>query len=176
MQKTRSLQRHNWCFFSLVLSDGESHKNFSPLQCSRAPQHAGEVDQPSLPSGRAPALTHCTEQRFTQQNTLLSSNAGLCHFSGCSEKEETALISVLLYFTHYIYCFLLCSFITNAYCALKLIFSAVHRSWNCFALLPYLRAQSLARLNCSSFVIAFTFSYSFSTRPALWLPDHPRAP
>lgn len=176
MQKTRSLQRHNRCFFSLVLSDGwESQKLLSPAMQPCSPARRGGRS-PALPGGRAPALTRCTEQRFTQQNTLLSSIAGLCHFSGCSEKEETALISVLLYFTHYIYCFLLCSFITNAYYALKLIFSAVHRSWNSFALLPYLRAQSLARLNCSSFVIAFTFSYSLSTRPALWLPDRPRAP
>lgn len=49
-------------------------------------------------------------------------HASLLHFSGCSQEEKAALISALFYFIHYIYCFLLHSFITNAHCALKLIF------------------------------------------------------
>lgn len=52
-------------------------------------------------------------------------NAGLYHPSGCPEEEEAAVIPVPFDFARCIHCFVLRSFITNAYCAWKLIFSAI---------------------------------------------------
>lgn len=132
----RSLQSHNQRFFSSVLSDGSESQNlFSPAMqpCSPARQEGRSAGAAQWQGSSSHAL-HRAALHPAKNPALL--NAGLCHFSGCSGEEETAVISVLLHFTHYIYCFLLCLFITNAYCALKLIFLAIHHSWNHFALLP----------------------------------------